>query len=48
LCKQAGGLDNALAAAFGPQAGLFFNDSIRNSGATRREFLRNMALVRRW
>jgi nitrate/nitrite transport system substrate-binding protein len=44
LCKQAGGLDNALAAAFGPQAGLFFNDSIRNSGATRREFLRNMAV----
>jgi nitrate/nitrite transport system substrate-binding protein len=23
---------------------LFFNDSIRNSGATRREFLRNMAI----
>ena len=44
LCRQAGGLDNALAAAFGPQAGLFFNDSIRNSGATRREFLRNMAV----
>jgi nitrate/nitrite transport system substrate-binding protein len=44
LCQQAGGLDNALAAAFGPQAGLFFNDSIRNSGATRREFLRNMAV----
>jgi nitrate/nitrite transport system substrate-binding protein len=44
LCQQAGGLDNALAAAFGPQAELFFNDSIRNSGATRREFLRNMAI----
>ncbi|RZM82176.1 ABC transporter substrate-binding protein [Leptolyngbya iicbica] len=44
LCQQAGGLDNALAAAFGPQAGLFFNDSIRNSGATRREFMRNMAV----
>lgn len=44
LCEQAGGLDNALAAAFGPQAGLFFNDAIRNSGATRREFLRNMAV----
>jgi len=43
LCQQAGGLDNAFAAAFGPQAGLFFNDAIRNSGATRREFLRNMA-----
>ena len=44
LCQQAGGLDNAFAAAFGPQAGLFFSDSIRNSGATRREFLRNMAV----
>ena len=44
LCKQAGGLENAFAAAFGPQAGLFFTDSIRNSGATRREFLRNMAV----
>jgi len=44
LCKQAGGLENAFAAAFGPQAGLFFADSVRNSGATRREFLRNMAV----
>jgi nitrate/nitrite transport system substrate-binding protein len=44
LCQQAGGLENAFAAAFGPQAGLFFNDAIRNSGATRREFLRNMAV----
>ncbi len=44
LCKQAGGLENAFAAAFGPQAGLFFADSIRNSGVTRREFMRNMAV----
>ena len=44
LCEQAGGLENAFAAAFGPQAGLFFADSIRNSGQTRREFLRNMAV----
>ncbi|HEY9887747.1 MAG TPA: ABC transporter substrate-binding protein, partial [Candidatus Obscuribacterales bacterium] len=44
LCKQAGGLENAFAAAFGPQAGLFFADSIRNSGTSRREFLRNMAV----
>lgn len=44
LCKQAGGLENAFAAAFGPQAGLFFADSLRTSGATRREFLRNMAV----
>lgn len=44
LCKQAGGLENAFAAAFGPQAGLFFADSVRSSGTTRREFLRNMAV----
>ncbi|WP_225885316.1 ABC transporter substrate-binding protein [Leptolyngbya sp. KIOST-1] len=44
LCKQAGGLENAFAAAFGPQAGLFFADSVRASGATRREFLKNMAV----
>lgn len=44
LCEQAGGLENAFAAAFGPQAGLFFADAIRNSNSTRREFLRNMAV----
>ncbi|MEA5466790.1 ABC transporter substrate-binding protein [Leptothoe sp. PORK10 BA2] len=44
LAKQAGGIENAFAAAFGPQAGLFFADSIRNSGATRREFLKNLAI----
>ncbi len=44
LCQQAGGMENAFAAAFGPQAGLFFADSIRNSQHTRREFLRNMAV----
>ena len=44
LCQQAGGLENAFAAAFGPQAGLFFADSIRNGKPTRREFLRNMAI----
>lgn len=44
LCKQAGGLENAFAAAFGPKAGLFFSDSIRNSSVTRREFMRNMAV----
>jgi nitrate/nitrite transport system substrate-binding protein len=44
LCKQAGGIENAFAAAFGPQAGLFFADSIRNSRFTRREFLRNLAV----
>lgn len=44
LCKQAGGIENAFSAAFGPQAGLFFADSIRNSRFTRREFLRNLAV----
>ncbi|MGB2925569.1 MAG: ABC transporter substrate-binding protein [Limnothrix sp.] len=44
LCKQAGGLDNAFSAAFGPHAGLFFSDAIRNGQQTRREFLRNMAV----
>lgn len=44
LCQQAGGLENAFAAAFGPQAGIFFSDSIRTSNTSRREFLRNMAV----
>ena len=44
LAEQAGGIDNAFAAAFGPQAGAFFSDSIRNSSFTRREFLRNLAI----
>ena len=46
LCRQAGGLDNAFAAAFGSQAGRFFGDSIRNGETSRREFLRNMAVGR--
>ncbi|NET49331.1 MAG: ABC transporter substrate-binding protein [Merismopedia sp. SIO2A8] len=44
LAKQAGGLDNAIAAAFGPQAGLFFNDTMRTGAFTRREFLKNLAI----
>jgi nitrate/nitrite transport system substrate-binding protein len=44
LCRQAGGLENAFAAAFGPQAGLFFGDAVRASTTTRREFLKNMAV----
>ena len=44
LCEQAGGIDNAFAAAFGPKAGMFFSDAIRNGRQTRREFLRNMAV----
>ncbi|MGD1854473.1 MAG: CmpA/NrtA family ABC transporter substrate-binding protein [Leptolyngbyaceae cyanobacterium] len=44
LAEQAGGIENAFAAAFGPQAGLFFNDAIRISSFTRREFLKNLAI----
>ena len=44
LCQQAGGLENAIAAALGDRAGLFFADTIRNSYPSRREFLRNMAI----
>ena len=44
LASQAGGIENAFAAAFGPQAGLFFSDTVRISGAPRREFLRNVAI----
>ncbi|MEO0397253.1 MAG: CmpA/NrtA family ABC transporter substrate-binding protein [Cyanobacteria bacterium P01_A01_bin.137] len=44
LAQQAGGIENAFAAAFGPQAGMFFNDAIRNSDFTRREFLKNLAI----
>ncbi|WP_038016289.1 ABC transporter substrate-binding protein [Synechococcus sp. PCC 7335] len=44
LAQQAGGIENAFAAAFGPQAGLFFADTVRTSSATRREFLRNVAI----
>ena len=45
LAKQAGGIENAFAAAFGPQAGLFFADTVRISNSvTRREFLRNVAI----
>ncbi len=44
LIKLAGGLDQAFAAAFGPQAGRFFTDAQRISSVTRREFLRNVAV----
>lgn len=44
LIKLAGGLDQAFAAAFGPQAGRFFSDAQRISSVTRREFLRNIAV----
>lgn len=44
LAHQAGGIENALAAAFGPQAGYFFADTIRSSKFTRREFLKNLSI----
>ena len=43
LCRVAGGLDNAFAAAFGPQAGRFFNDARRTSTFTRRQFIKSIA-----
>ncbi len=44
LARQAGGLENAFAAAFGPQAGLFFADTIRCGNFSRREFLKSLAV----
>ncbi|MEL6490410.1 MAG: CmpA/NrtA family ABC transporter substrate-binding protein [Cyanobacteria bacterium J06634_6] len=44
LAREAGGLENAFAAAFGPQAGAFFADTRRHSAFSRREFLRNLAI----
>ncbi|HAN46745.1 MAG TPA: taurine ABC transporter substrate-binding protein [Cyanobacteria bacterium UBA8156] len=44
LASAAGGLENAFAAAFGPQSNEFFAETTRVQGATRREFLRNMAI----
>ena len=44
LCKQAGGIDNAFAAAFGSKAGEFFGDVVHYSEFSRRRFLRNLAV----
>lgn len=44
LVKQAGGLDAAFSAAFGPRMGEFFGDAVKYSDVTRREFLRNVAI----
>ncbi|VEP13177.1 Nitrate ABC transporter substrate-binding protein [Hyella patelloides LEGE 07179] len=44
LIKQAGGLNEAFAAAFGHKSDEFFNDAIRSGGFTRRRFLRNVAI----
>ena len=44
LAKQAGGLENAFAAAFGSKAGEFFGDVVHYSEFSRRRFLKNLAL----
>lgn len=44
LAQQAGGLENVFAAAFGPKAGEFFGDTIRNGEFSRRKFLKNLAV----
>ncbi len=44
LIAQAGGLDAAIAAAFGPKAGEYFGDAIRTEALSRREFVRNLAI----
>ncbi|ELS01618.1 ABC-type nitrate/sulfonate/bicarbonate transport system, periplasmic component [Xenococcus sp. PCC 7305] len=44
LVKQAGGLENAFAAAFGPKAGEFFGDVVHYSEFSRRRFLKNLAV----
>ena len=44
LAKQAGGIENAFAAAFGPKAGEFFGDAIHYSQFSRRRFLKNLAI----
>jgi nitrate/nitrite transport system substrate-binding protein len=44
LCKQAGGIENAFAAAFGQKAGEFFGDVVQASDFSRRRFLKNLAV----
>ena len=44
LAKQAGGLENAFAAAFGAKAGEFFGDVVHYSEFSRRRFLKNLAV----
>ena len=44
LCKQAGGIENAFAAAFGPKAGEFFGDVVQAGDFSRRRFLKNLAV----
>ena len=44
LVKQAGGLENAVAAAFGTKAGEFFGDVTYHGQFSRRRFLKNLAV----
>lgn len=44
LIKQAGGLDEAFAAAFGHRSEEFFRDALKTSQFSRRKFLRNIAI----
>ncbi|MDJ0679644.1 MAG: ABC transporter substrate-binding protein [Xenococcaceae cyanobacterium MO_167.B52] len=44
LARQAGGLENAFAAAFGEKAGEFFGDVVSSSQFSRRRFLKNLAV----
>lgn len=44
LAKQAGGIENAFAAAFGSKAGEFFGDVVHSSQFSRRNFLKNLAV----
>lgn len=45
LLKEAGGLDQAMAAAFGVHATEFFSNTIRNGDFSRREFLQRVAVA---
>lgn len=45
LIKEAGGLDQAMAAAFGVNAIEFFSNTIRNGDFSRREFLKRIAVA---
>ncbi|MBE9180059.1 ABC transporter substrate-binding protein [Oculatella sp. LEGE 06141] len=45
LIKEAGGLDQALAAAFGVHATEFFGNTIRNGDFSRRDFLKKVAVA---
>jgi nitrate/nitrite transport system substrate-binding protein len=45
LLKEAGGLDQAMAAAFGVHATEFFSNTIRNSDFSRREFLKRIVVA---